>query len=52
VLSDQFLQYKYRFPDPNNILLLLLHVNIIIIKISDLQYYMFRPVYVTFTSIL
>lgn len=52
VLSDQVLQYKYWFPDQHNVLLLLLHVNIIIIKISDLQYYMFRPVYVTFSSII
>jgi hypothetical protein len=52
VLSDQALQCKYWFPDQHNTLLLLLHVNIIIIKISDLQYYIFQPEYVTFSCIL
>jgi hypothetical protein len=51
VLSDQMLQYKYGSPYQHNILLLLVHVNIIIIKISGLQH-MFRPVYESFSSIL
>jgi hypothetical protein len=51
VLSDQVLQYNYGFPYQHNILLLLVYVNIII-KLSDLQYNIFRPVYDTSSSIL